>query len=308
MNKVFLRIYNENNQHSYSDFEDVLNAFNDWQEAKRKYNKAGSNISSIKSGSDYWWYDAERDVGKAQAAKWRQDAFDSYGYWKRKNKEAKEHFDELLNAAPDLTAKVALEVMNSQELSDYLKYLEDKHIRIDSSNMVQKDGLPHVNENVTIEVETQKLASKMYDYGSIRGTYLTVTDKKGIQYSMFVKEDVADEIKNKDIYKISGMVKGIKNFYGKDQVEIKSPKIDFYPIKVSCYTELNSIIDKLSSEGKLTVVKNKDDIPASAKPYVFSYKDETHGYIVDQEYHNIYRDKAADKYYYHIRYDGYTLD
>ena len=307
MNNIFLRIYNENNQHSYSDFEEVLNAFNDWQEAKRKYNKAGRDISSIKSGSDFWWYDAERDVGREQAAKWRQDAFDSYNYWKHKNTEAKEHFDELLSKAPDLTAKIALEVMNSQELSDYLKYLEDKHIRIDSSNMVQKDGLPHVNENVTIEVETQKLASKIYDYGSTRGTYLTVTDKKGIQYSMFVKEDVANEIKDKDIYKISGMVKEIKDFYGKDQVVLKSPSIEFCPFRIDDKKEFNDLIDELSSEDKLTITK-KADVPESAKPYVYYRMESTHGYIVDIDYQHVYRDKAADKYYCFPWKEWYSLD
>ncbi len=306
--ETFLQIYNEASQSSYSDFEDVLTAFIKWKDAQAKANSAYGDIQSIKSGSDYWWYDAEKDMGRRQAAKYRQDAFDRYGALAKARDKAKDEFNELLDSTPDLTAKVAYELLGNQKLGDYLQNLEDKHIRFDSSNAIQKDGLPRVNEKITVEVETQKLTAKLYPVGDKKGTYLTVTDKNGLHYSMFVFEDSINKIQNNDIYKVSGAVKEIKDFYGKDQVNLKSPKFEFYPMKVNCYTELDPIIDKLSSEGKLTTVKNKDDIPASAKPYVFSYKDDTHDYIVNEEYHNIYRDKTADKYYYYIEYNRYTLD
>jgi hypothetical protein len=51
--ETFLQIYNEANQSSYSDFEDVLTAFIKWKDAQAKANSAYGDIQSIKSGSDY---------------------------------------------------------------------------------------------------------------------------------------------------------------------------------------------------------------------------------------------------------------
>lgn len=140
--ETFLQIYNEANQSSYSDFEDVLTAFIKWKDAQAKANSAYGDIQGIKSGSDYWWHDAERDVGSRQAAKYRQDAFNRYGALAKARDKAKDEFNELLDSTPDLTAKIAYELLGNQKLGDYLQNLEDKHIRFDSSNAVQKDGLP----------------------------------------------------------------------------------------------------------------------------------------------------------------------
>ena len=125
---------------------------------------------------------------------------------------------------------------------------------------------------------------------------------------MFVTEDLFDEIKNNDIYRITGTVKEIKDFYGKDQIVLKNPKIDFYPINFeSDYNRFDDEIEELSAVNKLVLIQNENEVPKSAKLYMICSLEDVDDDVLNTEDHKVYRDKATDKYYYCIVYNSYDL-
>ena len=304
MNEIFLKIYNET-ESSYSDFEDVVNLFYKWKDAQKDTTEAYNDLNTYKGNG---LQKAIKAVGYKQALKTKDDAYKHYTHCKDERDKAKAKFLDMLDDTPDLTSDKARSMMSSPELAEYLKTLEDNHVRINTEGLDQKEGLPHVNEKIRIEIDNKKLSPKIYDFGDKRGSYLNVTDATGLQYSMFVTEDLFDEIKNNDIYRITGTVKEIKDFYGKDQIVLKNPKIDFYPINFeSDYNRFDDEIEELSAANKLVLIQNEIEVPKSAKLYMICSLEDVDDDVLNTEDHKVYRDKATDKYYYCIVYNSYDL-
>ena len=287
---------------TYDSFEAALNAFNKWKGAQAKANSAYSYMTAFTSGDGY--RDAEKTEGPATAAKYMSDAKNNYFYWKSARNEAKDAFDKELENAPDLTSAAARE-LGWAELADYLKKLEDKHVRSASE---KKEGFPSPNQKVEFRVESYKFSGKTYDYGDVKGKYLDAAGEDGFRYSMFVSERVAVEAEEKGVFQVSGTVKEIKDYYGKSVVSLRSPKLAICPAGIDSATEFDQEINDLALEGKLVSVQNKSDVPDSAKPYMYYERSNTRGYAVNVETRMVYRDWEKDLYYHVVLFSDYTLD
>ena len=291
MNKeIFESIYRESqNQEKY---EKLSHLFTRWNDLRKRTSDAYNYAKSF-STTDIF-IDAEKVHGHQGANNMKDSAWHNYAYLKSERERTKKEFDALLADCPDFNIDDANRLCNV-DLVKYLQKLDSEGKRKDTSDMEQDESLPHINQNITVEINSYRL-SPIKQFNGKDGAFVNAIGKDGLTYSFWLFKENNNKIFDEeyDIESISGTVNKINDFYGKVSIMLKQVKIEFVNINIYDEDELKKFYDSLNPEP--IKVESKEDLPKNAKLYKTCIKEYERGYNFGAIIKKIY--KADDLYYF----------
>lgn len=291
MNKeIFESIYRESqNQEKY---EKLSHLFTKWNDLRKHTSDAYNYMHNFYNSDMYM--DAEKVHGHQEAANMGKSVKNNYIYLKAERERTREEFEKLLAECPDFNIDDANRLCNI-DLVKYLQDLDKKGLRKDTSGLEQDESMPHINQNITVEINSYKL-SPIKQFNGKDGAFVNAIGKDGLTYSFWLFRENNSKIfdEERDIESISGTVNKINNFYGKTSIMLKQVKIEFVNINIYDEDEFRKFYDSLNPEP--IKVESKEDLPKNAKLYKTCIKEYERGYNFGAIIKKIY--KADDLYYF----------
>lgn len=291
MNKeIFESIYRESqNQEKY---EKLSHLFTKWNDLRKRTSDAYNYAKSF-STTDLF-IDAEKVHGHQGANNMKDSAWHNYAYLKSERERTKKEFDDLLADCPDFNIDDANRLCNV-DLVKYLQKLDSEGKRKDTSGIEQDESLPHINQNITVEINSYKL-SPVKQFNGKDGAFVNTIGKDGLTYSFWLFKENNSKIFDDgyDIKSISGTVNKINDFHGKVSIMLKQVKIEFVNINIYDEDEFKKFYDSLNPEP--IKVESKEDLPKNAKLYKTCIKEYERGYNFGAIIKKIY--KVDDLYYF----------
>lgn len=290
MNKeIFESIYRESKKDE--DYEQLSYLFNKWNSLRTQTSEAYDYAKSFSDGDNFM--DAQKVHGYRAAKNFQDESWHRYAYLKAERERTKKEFDELLSNCPDFNTDDANKLCNN-ELAKYIDNLDKKGIRKNTVGIEQDESLPHINQNITVEVTSQKL-STIKDLNGKQGAFVNITGKDGLNYSFWLFTENNSDLftDNHDIESVSGTVKKVNDFHGTPQIMLTKVSIKYVDINMSekefdeFYTSLNP---------KPIEVENTKELPKGSKIYKTCIKDYQAGYIFGAIVKLLY--KYNNSYYY----------
>lgn len=291
MNKeIFESIYRESKKDE--DYEQLSYLFNKWNSLRTQTSEAYNYAKSFSDGDNFM--DAQKVHGYRGAKNFQDASWHRYAYLKAERERTKKEFDELLSNCPDFNTNDANKLCNN-ELAKYIDNLDKKSIRKNTVGIEQDESLPHINQNITVEVTAQKL-STIKDLNGKQGAFVNITGKDGLSYSFWLFVNSNSELFKdmRAIKSVSGVVSKINDFHGNPSIMLKQVKIEYVDINIYSENEFQDFYDNLNPEP--IKVESEEDLPKNAKLFKTCIKEYSHGYIYGAIIKKIY--EADDLYYF----------
>ena len=291
MNKeIFESIYRESqNQEKY---EKLSHLFTKWNDLRKRTSDAYNYMHNFYNSDMYM--DVERVHGHQEAANMGKSAKNNYIYLKAERERTREEFEKLLAECPDFNIDDANRLCNV-DLVKYLQKLDSEGKRRDTSGIEQDESLPHINQNITVEVKSYKVGP-IKPFNGKDGAFVNAIGKDGLTYSFWLFKENNSKIFDGgyDIESISGTVNKINDFHGRPSIMLKQVKIKYVDINIYNEEEFIKFCNSLNPEP--IKLESKNDLPENAKLYKTCIKEYSRGYNYGTISKKIY--KADDLYYF----------